>query len=55
MDNEKKTGSRGRPSQMDDGKRRNVYMSERDAEYLKELGNGNLSEGIRAAVNHHRK
>jgi len=37
-------------SKMDDGKRRNVYMSDRDARYLKELGNGNLSEGIRVAV-----
>lgn len=41
-------------SKMDDGKRRNVYMSDRDAEYLKEIGGGNLSEGIRFAVNHHR-
>lgn len=46
---------RGRPSQMDDGKRRNVYMSDRDAKYLKELGGGNLSEGIRIAVTAHRK
>ena len=42
-------------SKMDDGKRRNVYMSDRDAEYLREIGNGNLSEGIRAAIDYRRK
>lgn len=41
-------------SKMDDGKRRNVYMSDRDADYLRELGGGNLSEGIRAVTTHHR-
>jgi hypothetical protein len=41
-------------SKMDDGRRRNVYMSDRDAAYLKNLGAGNLSEGIRAVINHHR-
>lgn len=42
-------------SKMDDGRRRNVYMSDRDAEYLKQLGEGNLSEGIRIAVNKQRE
>lgn len=44
----------GRPEKMLDGKPRNVYMSDRDAEYLREIGNGNLSEGIRIAVSAHR-
>lgn len=42
-------------SKMDDGKRRNVYMSDRDAETLKTLGDGNLSEGIRLAAKQHQK
>lgn len=37
-------------TKMADGGRRNVYMSDADAEHLKQLGGGNLSEGIRLAV-----
>ncbi|WP_110647591.1 hypothetical protein [Salinicola peritrichatus] len=45
----------GRPEQMQGGRRRNVYMSDADADYLRQIGNGNLSEGIRVAVAAHRE
>ncbi|ATH77777.1 hypothetical protein CLM76_09315 [Vreelandella venusta] len=45
---------RGRPSQMDDGKRRNVYMSDADNAYLKNIGNGNVSEGLRIVTEAHK-
>lgn len=44
----------GRPEQMQDGKRRNVYMSESDAEYLRSVGDGNISSGIRRLINDHK-
>ncbi len=45
---------RGRPPQMNDGKRRNVYMSDADNAYLKNLGNGNVSEGLRIVIEAHK-
>ena len=35
---------------MDGGKRVNVYLSVNDIDRAKEIGNGNLSEGIRVAL-----
>lgn len=55
MAEEKKTATRGRPSEMTDGKRRNIYMSDTDNAYLKELGNGNVSEGLRIVTEAHRR
>ena len=37
-------------SKMADGRRRNVYMSAADVERAKQLGKGNISEGIRIAL-----
>ncbi|MGJ8518473.1 hypothetical protein [Carnimonas bestiolae] len=41
----------GRPTEMDGGKRRNIYMSDADTETARLIGDGNLSEGIRIAIN----
>lgn len=40
----------GRPAEMKDGKRRNVYIDDRSWERAAEIGNGNASEGIRLAL-----
>ncbi len=41
---------RGRPSEMQDGKRRNIYIDADSWEAAIRLGNGNASEGIRKAL-----
>lgn len=38
-------------TKMQGGKRRNIYMSDSDADIAKKIGNGNISEGIRIALN----
>jgi hypothetical protein len=40
----------GRPAKMDDGKRKNVYLDAASLARAAELGNGNISEGIRIAL-----
>lgn len=40
----------GRPPIMEGGKRRNIYLDDTTAEAAKVLGGGNLSEGLRRAV-----
>jgi hypothetical protein len=40
----------GRKSEMDGGKRVNVYLSEESIARAKEIGGGNVSEGIRMAL-----
>lgn len=41
---------RGRPEEMKNGKRRNVYIDNQSWEAAKRLGGGNASEGIRIAI-----
>lgn len=41
---------RGRPSEMEGGKRRNVYIDDASWARALALGNGNASEGIRKAL-----
>lgn len=43
-------GTAGRPSEMDDGKRVNVYLDADSLAIAAKLGNGNVSEGIRKAL-----
>lgn len=43
---------RGRPEQMKEGKRRNVYIDNESWEAAQKLGNGNASEGIRIALDY---
>lgn len=43
-------GITGRPREMDGGKRVNVYLDAESLERAAELGNGNVSEGIRIAL-----
>lgn len=45
---------RGRPSSMVAGKRRDVYLDDEAIATAEGIGNGNLSEGIRAALAHYR-
>ena len=40
----------GRPSSMQNGKRVNVYLDAASLESASKLGNGNVSEGIRVAL-----
>lgn len=40
----------GRPPTMEGGKRRNIYLDDATAEAAKALGGGNVSEGLRRAV-----
>lgn len=40
----------GRPKLFNDGKRRNIYMSDADWQFLTELGSGNASQGLRVAI-----
>lgn len=40
----------GRPEQMQDGKRRNVYIDDASWQLAQQIGNGNASEGIRRAL-----
>jgi hypothetical protein len=40
----------GRPSSLDGGKRVNVYLDSASLEHAATLGNGNVSEGIRIAL-----
>ena len=42
--------SAGRPAEMEDGRRRNVYVDDASWERALKLGNGNASAGIRAAL-----
>ena len=41
----------GRPTEMKDGKRRNVYIDDRSWEVAMKVGEGNASDGIRQALN----
>lgn len=43
-------GRAGRPTEMEGGKRVNVYLDAGSLERAAELGNGNVSEGIRTAL-----
>lgn len=43
-------GTAGRPSEMDGGKRINVYLDAQSVELASRLGGGNISEGIRRAL-----
>jgi hypothetical protein len=43
-------GKAGRPTEMEGGKRVNVYLDEASLQRAAELGNGNVSEGIRIAL-----
>lgn len=43
-------GNAGRPSEMDGGRRVNVYLDAESIEIATQLGNGNVSEGIRRAL-----
>jgi hypothetical protein len=43
-------GAAGRPPEMKDGKRVNVYLDSDARKIAERLGNGNVSEGIRAAL-----
>lgn len=43
-------GTAGRPAEMTEGKRVNVYLDSASLESAKKLGNGNVSEGIRKAL-----
>lgn len=40
----------GRPPKMRDGKRVNLYLDEKTLKRAEELGNGNVSAGIRVAL-----
>lgn len=40
----------GRPSEMEGGGRRNIYLDAASMEIAKRLGDGNISEGVRAAL-----
>ena len=44
------TGRTGRPAEMEGGKRVNVYLSAEAIALAEELGNGNVSAGIRRAL-----
>lgn len=43
-------GTAGRPSEMDGGKRVNVYLDAESLHAAAKIGNGNVSEGIRKAI-----
>jgi len=43
-------GTAGRPAEMDGGKRVNVYLDATSLAIAAELGNGNVSEGLRRAL-----
>jgi len=43
-------GITGRPEEMDGGKRVNVYLDAASLERARDIGNGNISEGIRIAL-----
>ena len=43
-------GITGRPEEMDGGKRVNVYLDAASLERARDIGNGNISEGIRLAL-----
>lgn len=47
--------SAGRPAEMDGGKRVNVYLDAASLARAAELGGGNVSEGIRAALQRSRE
>lgn len=44
------SGQVGRPSEMEGGKRVNVYLDADSLEAASKLGNGNISDGIRKAL-----
>lgn len=43
-------GTAGRPNEMDGGKRVNVYLDASSLEIAASIGNGNVSDGIRQAL-----
>lgn len=43
-------GVAGRPSELECGRRRNVYLDDESIERAKALGSGNISDGIRRAL-----
>ncbi len=43
-------GITGRPEEMDGGKRVNVYLDAASLERARDIGNGNISDGIRIAL-----
>ena len=43
-------GTAGRPAEMAGGKRRNIYLDAASREKAERIGNGNVSEGIRIAL-----
>ena len=43
-------GTAGRPVEMAGGKRRNIYLDAASREKAERIGNGNVSEGIRIAL-----
>ena len=40
----------GRPKKMDAGRNRTIYLSQTSADMAEKIGNGNMSEGIRIAL-----
>jgi hypothetical protein len=46
------SGQVGRPSEMEGGKRVNVYLDAASLDAASRLGNGNVSDGIRKALKH---
>lgn len=50
MTNDNQPNSPGRPPELDDAKRLNIYLDSRSQEIATRLGNGNLSLGIRLAL-----
>ena len=40
----------GRPQKIDGGRNRTIYLSDRYAEMAEKIGSGNISEGIRIAI-----
>lgn len=50
MPNKRKRPAKGRPVSMRDGKRVNVYLDRKSLERAAKLGDGNVSAGIRRAL-----
>jgi hypothetical protein len=40
----------GRPTEVEGGRRMNLYLDRESVQTAKEIGNGNMSEGIRGAL-----
>ncbi len=45
------TGGKGRPTEIQDGRRVNVYLDESSLIAASKIGDGNVSAGIRLALN----